>query len=440
MRNPSFAYLFERFPSFNQTFVSREVEEMARQGMDPLVISIRSAQERTANAFPPALAEKVLYLPAPEALEAGARKQREEHRLPWRMSRLLGRWGEAGDKMRVYEAAWLGPLLRERGIRHVHAHFAGIAARTAYWIEELYGIGFSFTGHANDIFRDAGFAVSLEKMIAAARFVVTASNFSRDWLVGKFPGRAAKIYGVYNGIDVGKFRPASRQARGDGPLKILSVGRYVEKKGFGYLMEACRLLADKGVPFHCEIVGEGPMQEELEARIAALRLEGKVVLAGPRSQAELIPLFASSDLFVLPCVRETEGGMDNLPTVIMEAMAAGLPVLSTNVAGVPEMIVDGRSGWIVPEKAPIALAETIFRIAGAPESAARCGEEGRLRALELFSSAITVRKLKHLLLRFARVRPGPEAFDQDPAMRRRLFQRWTGLDLGSAIPYSCDAA
>ena len=434
----NFAYLFERFPSFNQTFCLREVEEIIRQGMEPLVLSIRDPQEQTAADFPEE--PKVHYLPSPAELESEAKKLRERHGLPARMSRLLGRWGESGDKMRVYEAAHLGPLLKERGIRHVHVHFAGIAARTAFWIRKFYGIGFSFTGHANDIFRETDFAVSLGHMVEAARFVVTPSDFSREWLAAKFPKQAPKIFGVYNGIHVEKFKTARRDSCSSGALKILSVGRYVEKKGFCHLIEACRLLKERKIPVHCEIVGEGPLQEELAAQIARHDLGGAVVLAGPRSQAELVPLFAGSDLFVLPCVREAEGGMDNLPTVIMEAMAAGLPVVSTSVAGVPEMIVDGQTGWIIPEKDPAALADAIAGVARMPDLARQCAERGQQRAVELFSAEITVRRLKRLLVRFGGVRPGSQAMKWDPALKKRLFERWTGLNFGGGISHRCDGA
>jgi len=430
----NFAYLFERFPSFNQTFCSREVEEMIRQGMEPLVLSIRGVQEQTAADFP--AEPKVHYLPPPAELESEAKKLREQHLLPARMSRLLGGWGESGDKMRVYEAAHLGPILKQRGVRHVHVHFAGIAARTAFWIRKFYGIGFSFTGHANDIFLETDFAVSLGHMVEAARFVVTPSDFSREWLAAKFPKHAPKIFGVYNGIRVEKFKTARRES--PGALKIVSVGRYVEKKGFCHLIEACRLLKARKIPVHCEIVGDGPLREELAAQIARHDLGGTVLLAGPRSQAELIPLLADSGVFVLPCVREEGGGMDNLPTVIMEAMAAGLPVVSTGVAGVPEMILDGRTGWIVPEKDPAALADAIARVARTPDLARQCAERGQQRAAELFSVEITVRRLKRLLVRFGGVRPGPRAFEWDPALKRRLFERWTGLNFGGGISHRCD--
>ncbi len=415
----TFAYLFERFPSFNQTFCSREVEEMIRQGMNPLVVSIRSEKEGTGHDYPAEFARAVHHLPSPEEMESEAKKLREERRLPGPMGRALGRWGARGDKMRVYEAANLGPLLKARGVRHVHAHFAGIAARTAYWLNRFYGIGYSFTGHANDIFRETDFPVSLANLVEDARFVATASDFSRDWLAQKFPRQAKKIFGVYNGIHVGKFASTASRAGGG----ILTVGRYVEKKGFAHLIEACRILKERGVPFHCDIVGEGPLQESLAAQIDAAGLAGRVVLAGPRSQAELLPLYAASGLFVLPCVREAGGGMDNLPTVIMEAMAAGLPVISTPIAGVPEMIVEGRTGWVVPEKDPAALAGAIARALSTPDLAATCGEQGRLRAAELFSIETTARRLKHLLVRLGDVRPGSDALKQDALLKKRLFRR-----------------
>src|ERR1700722_16877577 len=126
---PSFAYLFERFPSFTQTFCFREVEEMFRQRMEPLVISIRSDREPAPCDFAASLAGKVEYLPPPKDVEADAKRRRQERTLPGRISRALGGWGEAGDKSRVYEAIDLGPRLKQRKVPHIHAHFAGIASR-----------------------------------------------------------------------------------------------------------------------------------------------------------------------------------------------------------------------------------------------------------------------------------------------------------------------
>ena len=154
-----FAYLFERFPSFTQTFCYREVLEMRRQGVSAPLYSIRIPKDIPADC-PEELARAVHYLPEPDALAAEMKTLRLLGRYPWKVIRTLGRWGKRPDKGRAMAAAWLGKRLQAQGVRHVHVHFAGIAARTAYWLKAFYGITYSVTGHANDMFVATDFPVT----------------------------------------------------------------------------------------------------------------------------------------------------------------------------------------------------------------------------------------------------------------------------------------
>ncbi len=418
----SFAYLFERFPSFTQTFCFREVEEMFSQRMEPAVFSIRPADD--GSSFSNKLPRSVRYLPLDEELTKQVRSLRGEHKIRSSVWEVFSTWGDRGDKTRIYEAAWLGRILKNEGVRHVHTHFGGIAARTAFWIKKFYGIGYSFTGHANDIFCETHFPVSLGDLVREARFVATVTDFSRDWLRGKFPEQARKIHRVYNGICVGKFVPA---IPGAGRPRILSVGRCIEKKGFSDLIEACRLLKQRGVLFECQIVGGGPLEADLRAQVDRSGLAGEVTLTGPRSEGEVMELLAGSTLFALACVRESDGGMDNLPTVIMEAMSCALPVVSTSLAGVPEMVANGETGFLVSEKHPVELAEAIGRLLQNPGLARTLGAKGREVALRKFSTEVTTRHLKHLLARYGRVKIPIGALTSDPALLLRLAQRHTGI-------------
>ena len=150
----------------------------------------------------------------------------------------------------------LGPELKKRKIKHVHAHFGGLAARTAWWLRRLYGISYSYTGHANDIFCATDCPVSNEHLARDARLIITETDFARRWMEERYPFVRGKVFRVFNGIDPTGFFP--RVASGDAPL-IVSVGRYVEKKGFDVLIEACAKLRDRGLPFRCEIAGGGPL-------------------------------------------------------------------------------------------------------------------------------------------------------------------------------------
>ena len=404
-KRSSFAYLFERFPSFTQTFCFREVEEMFAQGMNPAVWSIRQADEK--SAFAPELVRHVQYFPEEAELTSQVRALRQQHKIGSAIWDQFNSWGDKGDKNRLYEAAWLGLKLKEAGIRHVHAHFAGMPARTAYWLKKFYGISYSFTGHANDIFCNNGAGqartpLTLEDLVAGARFVATETEFSRGWLQQKFPAHAGKVFRVYNGIQTGKFSPATPP---EGRPRIISVGRYIEKKGFADLIEACRILDGRGVDFECQIVGEGPLEETLKAQIQQCGIGHKVILAGPREEREVAQLLTQSSVFALPCVREADGGSDNLPTVIMEAMTCGLPVISTPIAGVPEMIEPGVTGLLVAENSPAELADALAKLLGDCETSREMGRRGRELAIAKFSTQSTTRRLKWMMIRHGRVIP-----------------------------------
>ncbi|MEA3188684.1 MAG: colanic acid/amylovoran biosynthesis glycosyltransferase [Chthoniobacter sp.] len=414
----SFAYLFERFPSFTQTFCFREVEEMSRQKMEPAVYSIRGAER--PEGFPMELTNKVVYLPQDEALTKAVRAAREAHKIRSEVWETFNTWGDRGDKTRLYEAAWLGLELKRRGIRHVHVHFAGIAARTAWWIRKFWGISYSFTAHANDIFCETQFPVSLEDLVRDTRAVVTVSDFSREWLRDKFPRDAKKIHRVYNGIQVEKFPAAAFE---DGIPKIVSVGRLIEKKGFSTLIDACALLRNRGTLFYCRIIGEGPLEAELRAQIGRLGLKQKVALEGPRTEEEVKRFLAGARVFALACTREADGGMDNLPTVIMEAMACGLPVVSTRLAGVPEMIAEGETGRIVRERDAAAFADALDTLLSKRDIARQFGQCALNLVRSKFSTAVTTRELKHLLTRYGRVRPSFATIKLEP----KLLLKWLRL-------------
>jgi colanic acid/amylovoran biosynthesis glycosyltransferase len=416
------AYLFERFPSFTQTFCSREVIALQRQGMAPWIFSIRRPRDEPIQDFSPELIAQVRYLPEEGDLADEFRWLRRCDRLPETLRADEQRLKGSRDKARIQEAGWLGAQMTTMGIGHVHTHFAGVATRTAYWLREHYRIGYSFTAHANDIFSapDPELSLTLDDLVRHARFVVTVSDFSAEMLRARFPDAEGKIHRVYNGIELEAFPPAA-PAR-NGPL-IVAVGRYIEKKGFGDLIEACARLRDGQVAFRCQIVGEGPLEGELSAAIERHGLGAQVALTGPKPTREVAALLATARVFALPCVAEADGGMDNLPTVIAEAMAAGLPVVSTTLAGVPEMVVSGETGLLVSPGDPAAFAGALARMLNEPAAAAQFGRAGRRRARELFAGAVTARQFKRILLANTAIQPGRAALWKDPRLLWLLARR-----------------
>ncbi|MEM1295898.1 MAG: glycosyltransferase family 4 protein, partial [Verrucomicrobiota bacterium] len=281
-----------------------------------------------------------------------------------------------------------------RGVEHVHVHFANQATYTALFIKELVGIPFSFTAHAQDFMVDLGNDDLLREMCREAEFVVAVSDWSRDLLAKTCPDSASKMQRIYNGIRLDDFPTA--QTDSPGPLKIVAIGRLIEFKGFQYLLESCALMRDRGIDFDCTIIGEGPWQERLLDQRENLGLADLVTFAGIRTQEEVKRQLEESHVFVLPCIVDSKGASDILPTVIMEAMAAQLPIVSTWLVGVPEMVEDQKTGLLVESANPGELANALGKLAEEPELRKELGEAGCMLAAERFDRTVTTKQLLNL--------------------------------------------
>jgi glycosyltransferase involved in cell wall biosynthesis len=395
------AYVFERFPTFTQTFCVREVQELERQGLRPLIFSIRDTRDEEPQHFDQSLLDRVIFLPEEKELVKTVNELKEKNLLPQQIVLSLRQWGERTDKMRVYEAAWIGQRMRHEGVAHAHSHFAGIGARVSWWLKFAYDFTYSFTGHANDLFCRTGVDVDLSALMKGAAFVATVSDYTVNQLQQNHPGAQRKIKRVYNGLEISRFHGQLEPLT---PPLLLSVGRLIEKKGFDELINACAILRDKKVDFRCEIIGDGPKEKSLQIQIESMGLCSHVQLVGPRPQDEIIRRLHATSVFVLACVTEKDGGKDNLPTVIMEAMAARIACVSTSVGGVPEMIEDGVTGWVVEERHPNDLAKKIAALLADPTQARVMGEAGYFRAQRLFALHRTVAGLKKHLISHGLIR------------------------------------
>ncbi len=417
-----FAYIFQRFPSFTQTFCAREVVEMRRQGVRLEVFSLSDTRDEAIQHFPQELIDSVDFLPPKSELSDLVKRWKSEGRLSKEAVLTLRHWGGRSDKRRVYEAIYIGEKLREQGIRHAHCHFAGLAARTCWWVRQLYGITFSITGHANDLFCPEPGSVTLDQLINDASCIVTVSEFTAKYLRETYPKAAGKVRRVYNGLDLAPIITCGESLRGESksdPPLILSVGRLIEKKGFADLIMACGVLNRRGVRFQCEIAGDGPLEDELTQLIATEGVGELVTLVGPKSQDWIIPRLHAAAVFSLPCVIEKDGGMDNLPTVILEAMASSLSCVSTRLAGVPEMVIEGETGLLVEPGDVEGTAKALEELLGDEGKRTRLGRAGLARAGELFAKEVTARQLRREM-----VGGGLTSFDA----------RWVFDDLCLAYP------
>ena len=431
------AYVFERFPSFTQTFCVREVLELERQGLRPLLFSIRDTRDEVPRNFPDELYDRVIFLPEEKALVEDVKALKAEGKLPQCIVLTLRHWKEKADtrdKVRVYEAAWIGQKMLEHGVTHSHSHFAGVGARTGWWLRFFYDFTFSFTGHANDLWCPDDFALSREMLFEDASLIVTVSDYTVRDLNERFSAATSKTKRVYNGLNLAPFqavaeaRNADAVWKGGEPPLIFSVGRLIEKKGYDDLIRACGMLKTQGKKFRCTIVGDGPMEDELNAMIGELGLQNEVELAGPKSQDEILEYLSGAAIFALPCVTEHDGGKDNLPTVIMEAMGASVVCASTILAGVPEMIIDHETGRLVPEREPEQFAGILADLLADPKRSEEMAALGKKRAEALFAKEETAKQMRRHLVRFGLVNYDPDLIAHDPELKSAFqSQKWMRL-------------
>jgi glycosyltransferase involved in cell wall biosynthesis len=235
---------------------------------------------------------------------------------------------------------------------------------------------YSVTAHAREIYVAP---VLLPERISNAAFTATCTEYNRRHLatlVDRSTGE--RILRLYHGLDLSTFDGRPRRAEDAQRPLLLSVAQLWERKGLEDLVRACGHLRDRGSEFRCEIVGEGPLRPRLEALIAELRLGELVTLTGPLPHPEVVARLAAARAFVLPCVVAPDGDRDGIPNVILEAMASGLPVVSTPVSGIPEVVRDGETGYLVPEHDPEAVASACERLLTDADLASRLGEAGRV--------------------------------------------------------------
>lgn len=367
-------YVVKRYPRFSETFIVNEILAHERAGLPVHVFAVRRVNEPYFQSIIGQVRSPVTYIsdsvPKAErlwtALWDGARG------LPgfWQTLEVF-RTEELAD---VLQAIELALRARAEGITHLHAHFATIATTVAWMAARFAGIGYSVTTHAKDIFHAEVDSAKLRRKLADAKTVVTVSDFNVEYLTGHHGVPASKITRIYNGLWLEEF---AYSPPGERPRHIVAVGRLVEKKGFATLVDACALLRDRGIVFSCEIIGEGPQRPLLEERVASQGLAGRVLLSGALPRAEVASALKSAAVSALPCIVAEDGDRDGLPTVLVEAMALGTPCVSTDVTGVPEVVRNGESGFCVPQRDPVALADALALLLDDPALRVRIARAAR---------------------------------------------------------------
>ncbi len=396
------AYLSHVLPNLTETFIYREIFQIRERGFDVRTYSLRRPEPSyVAEEARPIYVTTWYLLPVGmSALVASHcsfifRGPVEYARTLWRM--VGGTHSRPRDRLRSLTHFGEGVVLARRmqhdGITHIHAHFASQAASVARVVHLLTGIPYSFTGHAHDIWHDR---ILLPEKIEEARFVATCSQMGKRYLVSQAPaGASEKIRVVYHGLDVQAF-PYIANGEGRGKDLILSVGRLTPQKGFPDLIKACAILKSRAVRFRCIIIGRGEDKEQLQGLIESAGLAGLVTLQGAVAQERIREYYRRAWVFALPCVDTADGNRDGIPNVLMEAMAMGLPVVTTTNSGQPELIRDGVDGLLVPAHSPLVLAEAIARLFDDGELRERIRTAARRRMEDAFDCRKTIEPLVDL--------------------------------------------
>lgn len=402
------AYVMKRYPRLSETFILNEIAVMESLGASLELFSLLPPEPPPHHPLVSDIRASLHHLPV--GMGAKARTLVRAHGRcllahPRRYGRAFGRALVASLQSRrpigvwkqFVRAGFVADRCRQKGAGLIHAHFANAPAAVAAYASVMSGIPYSFTTHAKDLYLSSQRV--LRRRVRDARFITTCTGYNVDYLKGFLPScEHDKVHLVYHGIDLHRFamRTGERPRTGAVPL-ILSVGRLVPKKGFSDLIAACALLRDQGISFQCAIVGAGPLRAALATDIARRGLQQHVRLVGAMTHAELAKFYRQADIFALAPQIIANGDRDGIPNVIVEAMASGVPVVSTAVSGIPEVVRNASTGLLVPSESPTALAEALRQLLGNPALGVRMAKTARALLEAELDCRQTTKRLRELM-------------------------------------------
>ncbi|GAB4534125.1 MAG: glycosyltransferase family 4 protein [Anaerolineae bacterium] len=410
------AYLLTRFPYLTETFILREMLELRNLGVDVRVFSVLPPLPTPVHRQVQEMMPYVHYSPYLLSVRLILAQLHFLLRSPLVYLGALVRavWQTVSEPSVMFrvlmifsKSVFFAKQMQDLEIDHIHAHFVWINGIAAQIASDLTGITFSLHPHAFGLFmRDQK---SVRRQLELADGIVTVSEYHRQYIAKLCPRWSPEdVRIVHYGLDTREFTPAHVPAQ-DGTVRIISVGSLIEKKGHEYLVDACARLAEKGYSFHCTIVGHGQLRSQLEGQISRQGLQDHVSLVGARTQEEVKDLYRHSDIFVLACVVAKSGDVDGMPNVLLEAMAMQLPVVTTPVTGIPELVHHEETGLLVPERDADALAAAIERLINDETLRHRLGQQGRQAVLSGFDIRHSAAQLATAFQEFRAAGSGSDA-------------------------------
>ncbi len=349
-------YVVKRYPRYSETFIVNEILSHERVGTKIDIFSLRPPNDTHFQDIISRVKASVHYLPYSKYKADSWLNMMEK----W-VIKLPGLRRYLSDNLshnarELLQAAVLAEQVQSLGITHLHAHFATDPAEVTRLAALFSGVPYSFTAHAVDIFHESTCTKDLREKFSDAAFSITVSDYNLGYLQQRLGEIPSTIHRIYNGMDLDQFNWQSPLERRP---EILGIGRLVEKKGYRYLIDACAILKQKGVNFHCRIIGMGNLSRSLAQQIIDKNVQDVVALTGPLPQNQIRLAIQSAAVFAAPCIIAEDGNRDGLPTVFLEAMALGTPCVSTDVTGIPEVIKHQQTGYQVPQHDAESLAVAI---------------------------------------------------------------------------------
>ncbi len=427
------AYILKNFPKLSETFIASEIYRLETLGVNLKLFVIKPPTENLRHATIEKIRAERFYLPATESLsetslfnwlkihfgdfksgvfnifKAKPGQVLQAAKFAFAQS-LRARKGFLAFPRKVYlkeflqAAAIAEQILKDEKIRHIHAHFAHGATTVAWMVSIITGLKFSFTAHAKDIYLESlNPADFLRRKMDAAEFVMTCTKANKTHLEKL---SATPVHCLYHGLnaeftDLLKNKNGIAKVPRNGHLRALAVGRLVSKKGLDVFIEACGILQARNVNFKAQIVGEsGESEPKLKNLIEKYSLQKSVTLTGAMTQTSLFREYHKSDVFCLPCRVLENGDRDGIPNVMVEAMSCGLPVISTDISGIPEIIKSGENGLLVETENAEALADSMQKIYNDKVYADGLAKAGLQTIKKRFNGDITARKLKDLFEKY----------------------------------------